>query len=80
MTGPGREPADRWRDGPWGHLLANVDIGDALGLLVQLARDDDAIEELLEAVLANPVLVGEFAGLSAQRHEILLIEGGMSLR
>jgi hypothetical protein len=53
--------ADEWQDGPWRYLLTNVELGDALGLLVQLADKNDAVEQLLEAVLADPAVVDELS-------------------
>ncbi len=53
--------ADEWQDGPWRHLLTTIELGDALGLLVRLAGADDAVEELLEAVLADPAVVDELS-------------------
>jgi hypothetical protein len=49
--------ADEWMSGPWAHLLESVELGDALALLVGLAESNDAIEQLLEAVLARADVV-----------------------
>jgi hypothetical protein len=65
------ELVDDWRDGPWRHVLANLELTDALALLVQLARDNHAVEGLLEAVLTNPDVIGE---LSAELEQTPLTE------
>jgi hypothetical protein len=50
---------DEHDEGSYQHLLAEVELSDALGVLLCLARGDEAVEEHLEAALTNPVFVDE---------------------
>jgi hypothetical protein len=53
---------DKWSDTEWGHLIDEVDFGNALGLLLLLdQRQDDAIEDMLEPALTDDMFLAEVA-------------------
>lgn len=53
---------DRWRQTPWGHLLDELDLSNALGLLLLLDQQQDtALERVLEPALTDHVFLREVA-------------------
>lgn len=53
---------DRWRETPWGHLLDELDLSNALGLLLLLDQQQDAaIERVLEPALTDRIFLREVA-------------------
>lgn len=51
---------DRWRETPWGHLLDELDLSNALGLLLLLdQRQDAALERVLEQPLTDNIFLRE---------------------